>query len=236
MTSWIRQWGAAIVDMLWPRVCQVCGQTLVDGERTLCISCQLNMPVTSIHRQPFNSIHQRLAATGVPIEKAAAYFHYYTDNPYSRLLIDAKYNHQPWIDRDLARCFAGSLRAEGWFEGIDAIMPVPMHPWKRLRRGYNQAEVIARGIADIAGLPVMDNLVCVRHHGTQTHLGRTGRWVNAMRTYAVERPDELDHLHLLIVDDIITSGATMLACCTAILCANPTVRLSALSLGLTHSH
>lgn len=235
MTSWIREWGAAIADMLWPRVCQICGQTLVEGERTLCIPCQLNMPITYIHRQSFNSIHQRLAATGVPIDKAAAYFHYYSKTPYSRLLIDAKYNRQPWIDRDLATAFAASLKAEGWFDGIDAIMPVPMHPWKQLRRGYNQAHVIAEGIAKVAGLPVLDNLVCIRRHGTQTHLGRIGRWANAMSTYAVEYPDELDGLHLLVVDDIITSGATMLACCTAIVTANPTVSLSVLSLGLTHS-
>lgn len=233
MTSWIKEWGGALVDMLWPNVCKICGQTLVEGERTLCIGCKLDMPVTNTHRQPNNSIHQRIAATSPVIHKAAAYFHYSPGTPYAQLLIDAKYRRQPWIDGELAHTYACMLRDVQWFEGIDAVMPVPMYPWKKLRRGYNQAEVIAREVSKVASLPLLDNLRCTRRHGTQTHLGRLDRWLNASNTYTVEYPGELDNMHLLIVDDIITTGSTILSCCQAIHAANPSACLSVLALGLT---
>lgn len=233
MMTWIKEWGGALVDMLWPNVCKVCGQTLVAGEHTLCLGCKLDMPVTNTHRHADNTIHRRIAATHPRIFKAAAYFHYSPGTPYAQLLVDAKYRRQPSIDRDLAHSHAAMLRNEHWFDGIDAVIPVPMHPWKKMRRGYNQAEVIAREVGLVADLPVLDNLRCTRRHGSQTHLGRLERWLNASDVYTVEYPDELDNLHLLIVDDIITTGSTILSCCQAVHRANPSVKLSVLSLGLT---
>ncbi len=233
MISWIKRWGDGLADMLWPRVCAVCGQTLVSGERTMCLKCQMELPVTNVHRETNNPIHLRLVSSNVPIDKAASYFYYAPESPYAQLLVSAKYHRQPWLDKELATHFAHILQAEGWFDDIDAILPVPMHPWKKWRRGYNQAEVIAHAIGAVADIPTLDNLICIRRHGTQTRLGRLERLRNASHTYAVEYPGELDNLHLLVVDDIITSGATMLSCCQVIVDANPSARLSVLSLGLT---
>lgn len=231
----IREWLAGLADVLWPHVCEVCGTTLVDGEHTLCLSCRLSMPYTYEHRRSHNAIHERLADTGVPLCKGAAMMRYNAGTPYARLLVKSKYNNKPWIDRDLAEMFAQQLHSEGWFDGMDCVMAVPMHRLKQWGRGYNQSAVIAEGVSRVTGLPVYDNLKCHRRHKAQATLNRKDRMANAEGVYSVVDGTELDGKHILVVDDIITTGSTMLACCHAIMQASATARLSVLSLGLTQS-
>lgn len=176
-----------------------------------------------------NSMEEKLFGT-VPFERATAYCHYDKGAPYARLVQYAKYRGRPAIMRWLARRYAMELRADGFFDGIDAVMPVPMHFLKKMRRGYNQAEWVARGVADATGLPVVDNLRAVRGHATQTRRGSYARWENSRELYKTVRPGEIDGLHLLIVDDVVTTGATIIACGECVRQASPTVRLSALTI------
>lgn len=228
----MRDWGSALLDMIYPRCCEVCGSPLVRGEADICLQCLGDLPRCRFHTDSFNPIHQRLAGH-VPIEKAAGYFYYYRDNRFTKPIIAAKYQNRPGVARTLARYFAAELMADGFFDGIDRIIPVPMHRLKELKRGYNQTDYIAEGLAGITGIETGHNLVATRSHGTQTRRGAFERWVNSLEIYECRRAEELEGRHVLIVDDVITSGATMLACCEAVHKAAPTARISVLGLGVT---
>lgn len=228
----IKQWIADLSGILFPRLCEVCDKPLVHGEDFICLECRVNMPLCDIHRDNFNSIHQRLMRK-VPIERAAAYFHYHRESPYTNLIMSAKYRGRPIIIRKLSAEFARKIKPDGFFDGIDAIIPVPMHPSKKHRRGYNQAEILAMGLHDQTALPILSNLIATRPHSTQTRKNAYRRWLNAQHTYKLNHPEQLTDLHILLVDDVITTGSTLMACCEAIHSACPSAHISILTLAAT---
>ncbi|MCC8036993.1 MAG: ComF family protein [Bacteroidales bacterium] len=227
-------WLRNLVDAVYPRVCQVCGGTLVAQEQHVCLGCLMAMPRTGYHSDQSTLLWERLASPAVPIERAAAWFHYHKSTPYARLIHRAKYNSQPELCRWLGATYARELQAVNFFDGVDTLMPVPMHWWKKLRRGYNQAEEIARGISQVTGIPVSRDLKAVRRHSTQTRKGSFQRWINAQHTYVLDHPSAYAGRHILVVDDVITTGATTLANCAAIHAASSTTRISVLALTLAH--
>lgn len=227
------EWGRDLLRIIFPEVCEVCGRSLVKGEKVMCLHCDVSMPRTLVHNDEFNVIHRRLAGS-TPIDRAAGMFYYYRESEYARLIHVAKYNSRPIVARQLAEMYACELKPDGFFDGIDVILPVPLHKLKLIRRGYNQSEEIAQGLSAVTGIMVGDNLVALRGHSTQTKKNSYSRWVNAQGVYAVERGDEFEGKHVLVVDDVITTGATLLACCEAIHRVAPTARISVLSLAVTH--
>lgn len=227
--QWLHELSACVL----PDLCEVCDTTLVHGEHVICLGCRTALPRTLQHRDDFNDIHRRLASD-TPIDRAASYFYYIRGNRYVRLIHAAKYEGRPRVGRSLAADFARELLPDGFFDGIDLIIPVPLHAAKLRRRGYNQSEEIARGLADVSGIAVADNLVAVRDHSTQTRKSAYERLLNAIGTYEARRPEELADRHVLIVDDVLTTGATLTACCKAVHTAAPTARISVLTLAMTH--
>lgn len=230
----LKVWLRDFLSLIFPDVCEVCDTTLVHGERTLCLHCYADIPRTNLHSQHFSEIHKRLAGH-TPINSAASYFYYYKENAYARMIQRAKYNNRPALAMRLAEMFASEILPSGFFDGIDAIVPVPLHWTKELTRGYNQSREIAKGISNITGIPVADNLVAKRSHATQTRRGAFERWMNTKDIFTVEAPQELEGKHILIVDDVITTGATLLSCADAIHAVSPGVTISVASLGFTHS-
>ncbi len=211
--------------IIYPRTCEMCGRSLIADEHVLCLHCRASLPITDMHRITPNPLEERLAGT-LPIERAAGYCHYDRGAPYALLIQHAKYHGRPAIMRWLAARYASILQKDGFFDGIDGILPAPMHVYKKMRRGYNQADWVAKGVSEITGLPVMNNLEATRNHDTQTHRGSFSRWENAQSLYRTTHPSELDGLHLLLVDDVVTTGATILACAASIRQSCPTARLS----------
>lgn len=227
----IRIYGSGLLSLLYPRLCVVCGCKLVEGERHLCLECRANLPRTGFHRDPFNPIHQRLAPE--PVERGAAMFYYHRQDQYGRIVRRAKYNDHPELARDFGQWYATELMAEGFFEGIDKLLAVPMHPFKQWRRGYNQAHEIAVGVSRATGLPIADNLTAAPHE-SQTRRDHYLRYLNVRTIYGVERPGELAGCHVLLIDDVVTSGATLLSCIRALRQAVGAIRVSVLTLGSTH--
>lgn len=221
-----------VFNTLLPDLCPVCGRRLLKGEHTMCLHCRLSLP--AINNQPFNNnaVHRHLAAT-TPIEHAAAMFIYRRGDRYVKLIHTTKYYSRPRLGRRLGYEFALQLKSSGFFTDIDAIVPVPLHWWKHIRRGYNQSEEIARGVSAASKLPVLYDMLSARRHSSQTRYSRTSRWLNAESVYyaAHRLPDSIGHV--LIVDDVITTGATMLACCRALHQTHPYLRISVLSLSMT---
>lgn len=226
------QWMQALAHLLAPRVCHVCGRMLAPAEEAMCLHCSIDLPRTNAHRQDFNIIHRRLGHA-CRVDRAAGWFYYKRQTQYARLLVDAKYNGQPALIAGLGKQCAQELGADGFFDGIDCLVPAPMHWTKKLRRGYNQAEMACLGISSHTGLPIAKGLKAARSHGVLSRTeSRDERFSAISGTIALSRGCDLARKRVLIVDDIITTGATMAECVKAAQQACP-ASVSVLALGLT---
>lgn len=225
----LKTWGHDLAGIIWPKTCAVCGRTLVDGEEMLCLHCLSSIPRTHFHRSDFNTIHQRLAG-GAEIERAGAFMMYQRQGEFSSLIRRGKYNQRPDLLRCLTRLYVSELQPDNFFDGIDVILAIPMHRFKRLKRGYNQSEVIAEEISRATGIALGDNLHARRGHSSQTRRSAFERYLNVKELFVVDHAEELAGCHILLVDDVITTGSTLLACSEAISDAVPTTRISILTL------
>lgn len=221
-----------ILNLVYPNLCEVCGCRLAPGEVAMCLKCDYELPRTKAHLSSFSQVHERLAG-GAPIERGAGWFFYYRGSPYVAMIHRGKYNGHPELLRRLSRKFAAELVPENFFDGVDCVLPVPLHPLKLMMRGYNQTEYIARGIRDVAGLEIRHNLKATKFRKTQTRRGAFARWLNSQGDYAVSKPSELEGKHVLVIDDVMTTGSTLLTCCNAIHAVAPTAKISVLTLALT---
>lgn len=229
-----------ISDLLaafYPPVCTACGRPLLDGEEVLCLNCYFDLPRTYFEKSPQdNELTSRLVSLKAPICSATALYFYERSSRFRRPILAAKYEEKPSLGRNLMRIYARELHAAGFFDGIDTIVPVPLHPLKLIRRGYNQSYRIALGITDIVPrLRMVHNGLYARYHSSQTRLSASGRMQNAAHAYRGNPTRLAGAGHILVVDDIITTGSTILACCRAIHNANPTAQISVISLGAAHS-
>lgn len=222
----------ALLSVIYPPLCPCCGEVMTRGEGPMCLSCRLEFPFTDHFRNySDNALTGKLQGI-VPIKRAAAYFTYRREGFQAALIHEMKYRGRPIIGRRLAAEFAGRLQGEGFFDGIDAIAPVPLNFWRHCRRGYNQSAYIAAGVAEATGLPIVDALKAGRH-GSQTRLGAVERRRALANVYSVKKGGVEGVNHLLLVDDICTTGATLYACAEAAFRANPAMDISALVLATT---
>ena len=208
----IKQWFSAAADLAMPRICPVCGITLDADERWLCRKCLAALPRTRYEEATFNTMEQHFAGI-VPIERATAYFFYEKGAPYASILHDIKYHSMPKMGYWLTSRAVGDMASSGFFDGIDVVTAVPLHRSKLAHRGYNQSEYLARGIGDALGIPYIEALKAIRPHSTQTHKGALERWENIQGNFALnKRADQLAGMHILLVDDVITTGSTLTVC------------------------
>lgn len=230
--------GAAVLaddlrHLFFPETCPVCARTLVEGEEAICLECDAAMPRTNYHLDSDNRLYYTLLSQHIPLVHAAAMFHYASSNPYSRLIVDAKYRNRPELSRAMGAKYAGEIISSGVFDDVDLLVPVPMHWWKQIRRGYNQAVEIASGISEVTGIPVVEALVS-RRHGSQTRRTAYERLLNARRTYSVADVGTIEGRHIMLVDDVVTTGATLVSCCEAVRRQSPSTRISVVALAATY--
>lgn len=229
MLKRIKQWLTAAVDVAMPRVCPVCGAALDGDERWICRKCLATLPRTRYEEVDFNAMEQ-LFAGKVPIERATAYFFYEKGSPYASILHDIKYHGTPVMGQWLTARAVTDMAASHFFDGIDVVTSVPLHRSKLAQRGYNQSEYLARGIAQALNIPYIEALKAVRPHATQTHKGALERWQNIQGNYALKNDaDRLAGKHILLVDDVITTGSTLTVCATELL-KIPWVKISLFTL------
>lgn len=165
--------------------------------------------------------------------RATAYLHYYKEGEYSNLIHHLKYYDHPEVGTYLGRIAATELRASGFFDGIDLIIPVPLSKKRYRQRGYNQCDYIARGISEITGIDVCINSIeRIIDTDTQTRKGRMERWANTEGIFRITAPEALKSKHILLVDDVATTGATLHAC-TSTLLTLPRLRVSIFALAAT---
>lgn len=227
-STWTR-----LLDLISPRLCAVCGQRLTVNEEVLCAECHSHLPLTRYERKPLDNPMARLFWGLFPIEKASAYFFYEPGSEISQMIHDMKYRSHPEMAETLGVMAARWMDAAAFFEGIDGVVPMPITRCRRWQRGYNQCVEIAKGISSVTRLPVYKNVVeRKRFHQSQTKLRGYERRDNVEGAFRLLRTNAVEGKHLLLVDDIITTGATVTACARE-LCKVPGVRVSVLSLGLT---
>lgn len=232
MTTKVRQWLGAAADVLLPRLCPVCGRVLGSDEPHLCRACLSAMPRTRLEQQPLNAMEQLFAGL-VPIERATGYFYYEKASPYAAILHDIKYRNRPDMGQWLACHAARQIAPSGFWDGVDAIVPVPLHVSKLAKRGYNQSMYLARGVSQATGMPVVEAVEAVRAHATQTHRGALDRWKNTREMYAAHASaKQLAGRHVVVVDDVVTTGATLEACATALQDAVPGIKVSLFALAV----
>lgn len=229
VTGWVRRFVGGLRNMLFPNLCEVCGTRLVEGEKHICLECLYNLPWWDTLEFGDNEIHTKLLHH-VLLERAASVFYYSKRSRYAQLIQSAKYRNRPVIAQWLAELGAKKLSKRGFFDGIDAVVAVPMHWQKKGQRGYNQSDYVARGISNVTGIKVIDCLTTTRAHSSQTRKGVYERWANSEGLYSVADGFDCSGLHILVVDDVITTGSTLAACCEAILKSASDVKVSVMSL------
>ncbi len=204
------KWISDLIDLIFPRHCCVCGETLSRQERDICLNCLYHLPkIEAHHKQEIEQIFWGK----IEIERAASYMYYRKGSPYNALMHKLKYKDAPEVGTRLAEMAAKELLDSGFFDGITRIVPLPLSKKKQRKRGYNQSEYIARGLSNITGIPV-DTTLMKRDiaNETQTHKNRDERWENVKDIFSVTTPQSLENEHILLVDDILTTGATLCSC------------------------
>lgn len=169
----------------------------------------------------------------VRIERAVAPFIYTPDSRISRIVQDFKYRGFQSLAVEMGRILALEASVTGIFHDVDYIQPVPLHLIKLWKRGYNQALLLAKGVSRETGIPVIDLLKAIRHHRTQTGLDHEQRKLNTSGIFAVKKPESLPGRHILLIDDICTTGSTLVSAANAMLQAVPDSKISVLTLGVT---
>ncbi len=213
-----------MLDFIFPRFCDACGRRLGIGEKHLCIECLRQLPRTHYHLMKVSPLEQTYWGL-VPIERAVA-FMYYGDDIVKNIVHKFKYHHKTDLGVYIARLYADEISTSGFFDNIDAIVPVPLAWRKKWKRGYNQCDLLAKGISMQTGLPVWKDVVKrVVNNPTQTVRGFFERQENVEAVFQLQCPEKITGKHLLLIDDVITSGATTLSCMQELIKAGG-VRLS----------
>ena len=221
------------INIISPKPCAMCGCRLAIGEDVICSSCDIDLPRTHYSQKPYDNEMAKIFWGRIPIEKAAALFFYRAHSLSSRIIYSMKYLNHPEVGELMGRMAAEEFARHGFFNSVDAIVPIPLAK-KRLReRGYNQSLEIARGINEITGLPIINNAVNRKNFkGSQTQKDRWQRNENVEDEFILKDAFVLRGKHILIVDDVVTTGATVTACATAMRKCGE-IKFSIMSLGLT---
>lgn len=228
----IGEWLRGLADMIWPATCLVCGRVLPEGEKYICGQCMDELPRTLYHMQEHSLMEQRFAGI-VPFVRATSWLMYSRGGAVSGLVHDFKYHGLPSLAEHLGEAMGRELAGVGWMHGIDIIEPVPMHWRRRSVRGYNQAWHLAKGVSRATGIPVGNHFRAVRSHKTQTAFGLDDRTMNLHGVFGVREAEDLRDRGVLLIDDVCTTGATLLSMAEALYDVMPDCRIHILTLAST---
>lgn len=228
-TSRLRQTTAryldAVLHLFFPHVCEGCGSNVVETDHFLCLRCHASLPATSFHLYPANPV-ENIFRGRLPLVNATAQYYFTKQSAMQHLMHQLKYRGNKDLGLYLGRLMGHALAETDRFASVDALIPLPLFPAKEKKRGYNQATVLCEGLAAVLKKPVIkDAVIRTTYTESQTQKNRVQRWQNMEGRFALTKPAAVEGLHLLLVDDVVTTGATLEACGNELLEAN-NVRLS----------
>ena len=219
----------SFLDLLFPRVCLVCTCHLNFYEKMVCLSCQTELPLTHFNKTHKNTLYNKLKLN-FPLENAIALFYFEKEGKVAQMIHQFKYLGQPHIGIYLGHWLGDTILASPYLKKIDGIIPVPLHPSKMRKRGYNQAAIIASALSEKLNIPVMEKtLIRIKKTQSLAQVGYEERWREVDQAFESHLPLPQEMTHFLLVDDVITTGATLSACASALLKKKP-LKLSIVSL------
>jgi ComF family protein len=202
----------SFLHLLFPHVCQGCGSDIINEESLLCMKCLSQMPETNFHLHSNNPV-EKIFWGRLPVISATAQYYFTKESMMQYLMHQLKYKGNKDLGKQLGRLMGNDLQQTNRFNHIDFLIPLPLFPAKEKRRGYNQATVLCEGIADIMNIEILrDAVVRIHSTETQTKKGRMERWQNMEGKFELMRPEKIQNKHVLLIDDVITTGATLEAC------------------------
>ncbi|MDN3581123.1 ComF family protein [Mucilaginibacter flavus] len=203
---------ADFVALLFPDLCPACNASLVAGEKVICSDCRYNLPFTNFHTQQNNIVAQQFYGK-INVEAAYALYFFNKGGKVQNLMHHFKYSGMKQIGNVLGNIAGSQLKQNTFFDTVDYIIPVPLHKKRLKERGYNQSACFADGLAEKLNAVVeIDNLIRTVATTTQTHKSRFARFENMQQVFAIDKPERLEGKHVLLVDDIVTTGSTLEAC------------------------
>jgi ComF family protein len=233
MTSIFREALTDFISLIYPRYCLACHDGLAKGEELICTRCIHELPRTGFHDHRENPMFMRIDGR-MRVEYAFAFLHFQKGGRVQQLLHALKYQNHPEVGFQLGKVYGYELHKAGFSQQFDSIIPIPLHPLKQRRRGYNQSDLFAKGLGESMNLKVyayaVQRLVMTE---TQTRKSKLMRWQNVEEVFRISRPDVLSGKRVLLVDDVITTGATVEACGQELLRAGCT-SVSIASIAYTH--
>lgn len=229
------KWLQELINLIYPNLCVACQDELVEGETQLCTHCRWDLPITGYHLQKENYV-TRLFSGRIPINNGSAflYFRRGRDN-YRSMIHRMKYYSRRDIAQMMGEIMGLELSCSDLYQDIDLLIPIPLHWSRKMNRGYNQAEELCRGLSKSMTIPV-DSRSVKRSKKTKQQARHKGhkRWENVAEAFSIRHKyiENLKGKHLLIVDDVLTSGATIESCARAIINAVPDVKISVVTLAV----
>ncbi|MBA3664987.1 MAG: ComF family protein [Bacteroidetes bacterium] len=197
------------MSLIYPRRCEACSNLLFRHEVFICNYCSVNLPKSNYHKHPGNELEQVFAGR-IPYSELLSFFVFEKSGKVQRLLHHIKYQEQKELAFFLGKQYAKELLKDGFNANFDVILPVPLHKKKLKQRGFNQSEWFAKGLAEVLKLPLDTlSLERVAETSTQTRKKKYQRWENVEGIFKVVFPKSLERKHVLLVDDVITTGATI---------------------------
>lgn len=222
----------SVTNLFFPRLCPGCGNDLFGKAELLCLSCIDNLPITNFHLHSNNPV-EKVFWGRLPLVCASSYLYFTKGSILQQLMHAFKYKGKKEIGLYFGRCMGTTFIQSNRFNQIDALIPLPLHPKKERVRGYNQATILCEGIAEIFKVPVLKDIIARRTATqTQTHKNRIHRWQNIEGKFLLSNPEIISGKHVLLIDDVVTTGATLESCGRQLIDI-PGLRLSIATLAYT---
>ena len=213
----IKQLLKNFISIFYPRSCVACGNALMQNESHFCLSCLMHLPETNYHLMDHSPLDYIFEGR-VSVEKVASMLFYKKGNKVQHILHALKYKGNKEIGRFLGEIYGRQLMQSPYYRSVDCIVPIPLHPKKLRMRGYNQSEWIAMGLSRSMNVPYFtDILIRSEFTETQTKKNRFSRWENVKNVFAVTDMERIKGKHVLVCDDVLTTGATTEAAITQLL-------------------
>ena len=226
---------SSLIDLMAPRFCVVCGNRLAVGEESICSVCNLHLPRTGFHTHADDNQMVRLLWGLMPVERATALFYYISGTQTTHIVEAIKYYDHPEVGVAMGRLMAKEVEGSGFFDGIDLLIPIPLARSRQRQRGYNQCTMLARGVSEVTGIKVVESVIMrEKFERSQTRLDRWERMENVEGLFGLRDPQSLQGKHVLLIDDVMTTGATICACSKPLQQVEG-IRISVLTLGFAKS-
>lgn len=230
LKTWVEMMRSAS-HLVYPNVCIICDGELSSSEHSICSFCFHELEFTHFEKYTEPTPLDKLFWGRVQLENTYSLLHFEKERSTQKILHALKYKHNAQVGVEFGRLIGDKMKSLSYCQTLDAIIPVPLHPKKEFQRGYNQSAELAKGISEVTGIPIDDAfLKKISHTGSQTSKGRFSRWDNVSQNFGLRTQGQFKHI--LIVDDVITTGSTLESIIRMVTENYPDLRISIVSLAL----